>query len=172
MPEIVTPRRRARVMDLARPDPQDGQVARVDGRGILYLLDPPDVVRRKIARAVTDSDVGRRRRAGPDRGCQARGHQPARHPRRRAADPGGRRLPTYGALKAAVTDAVVADARAAAEDVRRAGRRPRARRPRLRARRGALPRGDRAGPGRRPDGDRPGVTRDVMRNGCPDGQVV
>ena len=73
--------------------------------GVIRLLDPPDVVRRKVARAVTDSDTG------PDavrvRTGQARRHQPARHPRGRAAGrPTG--ITTYGALKSAVTEAVVA----------------------------------------------------------------
>ena len=40
-----------------RADPQDEQ-DRLDDAGAIRLLDPPDVVRRKVARAVTDSDVG------------------------------------------------------------------------------------------------------------------
>ena len=57
VPEIVTPPVGARVMDLARPDQKMGK-SHADGAGIIYLLDPPDVVRRKVARAVTDSDTG------------------------------------------------------------------------------------------------------------------
>ncbi len=105
VPEIVTPPAGARVMNLADPTTKMGK-SHHDGSGIIYLLDAPDVVRRKIARAVTDSDTGatvvRRDRtnkpgvtnlldiltacAGP-----------------RAADG----ISTYGALKAAVTDAVI-----------------------------------------------------------------
>ena len=71
----------------------------------MFLLDPPDVVRRKIARAVTDSEAG-----------------PAAVRRDRDSKPGVTNLldvleacggsadgiTTYGALKKAVTDAVVA----------------------------------------------------------------
>jgi tryptophanyl-tRNA synthetase len=74
--------------------------------GSIALLDPPDVVRRKVARAVTDSDTG-----------------PGAVRSDRAAKPGVSNLleiltacggsaegiTTYGGLKAAVTDAVVAE---------------------------------------------------------------
>lgn len=73
--------------------------------GAIRLLDPPDLVRRKVARAVTDSEIG-----------------PGAVRRDRAAKPGVTNLveilealggssvgiATYGALKQAVTDAVVA----------------------------------------------------------------
>ncbi len=76
-----------------------------DGGGSVYLLDPPDVVRRKVARAVTDSESGADAvRPAPDKpgvtnlldilaacGGSADG------------------VTTYGALKRAVTDAVVAE---------------------------------------------------------------
>jgi tryptophanyl-tRNA synthetase len=103
VPEVVTPTAGARVMDLA--DPTRKMSKSVAGAGSVLLLDPPDVVRRKVARAVTDSDTG----AGAVRAD-------------RAAKPGVTNLldvlvacggstegiSTYGALKAAVTDAVVA----------------------------------------------------------------
>jgi tryptophanyl-tRNA synthetase len=90
-------------MDLLDPTRKMSKSA--DAAGSVFLLDPPDVVRRKIARAVTDSD------AGAD----------AVRPDRRAK-PGVTNLldvleacggsadgvTTYGALKKAVTDAVVA----------------------------------------------------------------
>lgn len=57
VPEIVTPPVAARVMSLADPTTKMGK-SHEDGSGIVYLLDPPDVVRRKVARAVTDSDTG------------------------------------------------------------------------------------------------------------------
>jgi len=106
VPEIVTPPAGARVMDLARPGHKMGK-SHEGGAGIIYLLDPPDVVRRKVARAVTDSDTGPDAvRADPERkpgvtnlldilvAC--------------AGPEAAAGLTTYGALKAAVTDAVVA----------------------------------------------------------------
>ena len=92
-------------MNLADPTTKMGKSV-ADGAGIVYLLDPPDVVRRKVARAVTDSEPG------PD---AVRAD--------RAAKPGVTNLldvlvacggstdalSTYGALKRAVTDAVVAE---------------------------------------------------------------
>ena len=56
VPEIATPPAGARVMDLADPTRKMSKSA--DAAGSVFLLDPPDVVRRKIARAVTDSDTG------------------------------------------------------------------------------------------------------------------
>ena len=99
-------------MDAGRPDVEDGQVRRRRRRDSVYLLDPPDVVRRKVARAVTDSDTGpdavradrRPSRVSPT--C-SRSWRPA------AASADG--ITTYGALKAAVTDAVVAELEPIAE---------------------------------------------------------
>jgi tryptophanyl-tRNA synthetase len=104
VPEVSTPPAAARVMSLSDPATKMGKT-HDDPQGIIYLLDPPDVVRRKVARAVTDPDVGPRA-VRPDR----------------AAKPGvtnlleildacggsAAGLTTYGALKVAVTDAVVA----------------------------------------------------------------
>jgi tryptophanyl-tRNA synthetase len=103
VPEITTPPAGARVRDLA--DPTRKMSKSGEPAGVVRLLDPPDVVRRKIARAVTDSDTG------PDA------------VRAEAAKPGVSNLldilaacggsaegiTTYGALKRAVTDAVVAE---------------------------------------------------------------
>ena len=103
VPEATTPAVGARVMDLVDPTRKMSKSA--DAAGSVLLLDPPDVVRRKVARAVTDSEVG----AGAVRAD-------------RAAKPGVTNLlevlracggsaegiTTYGALKRAVTDAVVA----------------------------------------------------------------
>jgi len=103
VPEVTTPPVGARVMDLLDPTRKMSKSA--DSAGSVFLLDPPDVVRRKVARAVTDSDTGtdavrRDREAKPGVtnlldvleacGGSAEG------------------LTTYGALKKAVTDAVVA----------------------------------------------------------------
>jgi tryptophanyl-tRNA synthetase len=104
VPEVATPPAGARVMDLTDPTRKMSKSA--DAAGSIFLLDPPDVVRRKIARAVTDSETGQ---------TAVRSD--------RAAKPGITNLldilsacggsadgiTTYGALKAAVTDAVVAE---------------------------------------------------------------
>ena len=103
VPAIVTPPAGARVMDLAEPTRKMSKS--VAGPGGVLLLDPPDVVRRKVGRAVTDSDTG-----------------PAAVRVDRDGKPGVTNLldilaacggsadgiATYGALKAAVTEAVVA----------------------------------------------------------------
>ncbi len=103
VPRILTPPAGARVMDLA--DPTRKMSKSVHGPGSVLLLDPPDVVRRKVARAVTDSDIG-----------------PGAVRADRESKPGVTNLldilaacggtaegiATYGALKAAGTDAVVA----------------------------------------------------------------
>ncbi len=105
VPEVVTAADgTARVMDLQHPDRKMSKSA--DAAGSIHLLDPPDVVRRKVARAVTDSETG-----------------PGAVRADRAAKPGVTNLleilvacggsadglTTYGALKRAVTDAVVAE---------------------------------------------------------------
>ena len=103
VPSIVTPATGARVMDLA--DPTRKMSKSVAGPGSVLLLDPPDVVRRKVARAVTDSDTG------PD---AVRADREAKPGVTNLLDVlaacGGSAdgITTYGALKAAVTDAVVA----------------------------------------------------------------
>jgi tryptophanyl-tRNA synthetase len=105
VPEVVTATDgTARVMDLQHPQRKMSKSA--DAAGSIHLLDPPDVVRRKVSRAVTDSDTG-----------------PGAVRADRAAKPGVTNLleilvacggtadglTTYGALKRAVTDAVVAE---------------------------------------------------------------
>ncbi len=103
VPEIVTPPAGARVMDLADPLTKMGK-SHEDGRGIVYLLDPPDVVRRKVARAVTDSDTGPDA-VRPDRAAKPGVTNLLEVLAACGVDPAG--ITTYGALKAAVTDAVV-----------------------------------------------------------------
>jgi len=103
VPEVVTASDgTARVMDLLHPTRKMSKSA--DAAGSIHLLDPPDVVRRKVARAVTDSDTGADAvRRSPDKPgvtnlldiLEACG-----------GDADG--LTTYGALKQAVTEAVVA----------------------------------------------------------------
>ena len=110
VPEITVPAVGARVMDLQDPTTKMGKSHAVNGgAGIVYLLDEPDVVARKVARAVTDSDTGA---------------DAVRHDR--AAKPGVSNLldviaactgtgveeaaeaaPTYGMLKKQATEAVL-----------------------------------------------------------------
>ncbi|MCR1783591.1 tryptophan--tRNA ligase [Nocardioides carbamazepini] len=104
IPEITVPPAGARVMDLA--DPTRKMSKSGPEAGSITLLDPPEVVRRKVARSVTDSETG------PDAVRTDR-----------TAKPGVTNLidilvacggsadgiATYGALKTAVTDAVVAE---------------------------------------------------------------
>jgi tryptophanyl-tRNA synthetase len=104
VPEVTVPRAGARVMDLQDPTSKMSKSAAVDA-GVIRLLDPPDVVRRKVARAVTDSDTG------------ADAVRPAREDKPgvtnlldvlTACGGSAEGITTYGALKAAVTDAAVA----------------------------------------------------------------
>jgi tryptophanyl-tRNA synthetase len=103
VPELVTPAVGARVMSLSDPTSKMGKT-HDDDAGTIYVLDAPDAVRRKVMRAVTDSDVGT-----------------SAVRRDRAAKPGVTNLidllegcggsvdgiTAYGALKRAVADAVV-----------------------------------------------------------------
>ncbi len=104
VPEITVPAAGARVMRLDDPTRKMGK-SDGDTAGVVGLLDPPDVVRRKVARAVTDSDTG------PD----AVRADPAKPGVTNLLDVlaacGGSAdgITTYGALKRAVTDAVVAE---------------------------------------------------------------
>ncbi|MDX6372477.1 MAG: tryptophanyl-tRNA synthetase [Nocardioidaceae bacterium] len=103
VPEVVTASDgTARVMDLLHPDRKMSKSA--DAAGSVYLLDPPDVVRKKVARAVTDSEAGPAAvRRSPDKPgvtnlldiLEACGGSAAG-------------IDTYGALKRAVAGAVVA----------------------------------------------------------------
>jgi tryptophanyl-tRNA synthetase len=55
VPRAVTPPVAARVMDLQDPAVKMSKSSAPAAPGVLRLLDPPDVIRRKVARAVTDS---------------------------------------------------------------------------------------------------------------------
>jgi tryptophanyl-tRNA synthetase len=57
VPEITVPPAAARVRDLQDPARKMSKSDPV-GAGVVFLLDPPDVVARKVARAVTDCDTG------------------------------------------------------------------------------------------------------------------
>jgi tryptophanyl-tRNA synthetase len=104
VPEVRVPRSGARVMDLQDPAAKMSKSAANDA-GVIRLTDPPDVVRRKVARAVTDSDTG------PDAVRASRDDKPGvTNLLDILAACGGSAegITTYGALKAAVTEAVVA----------------------------------------------------------------
>jgi tryptophanyl-tRNA synthetase len=108
VPEITVPTAGARVRDLQDPTRKMSKSDAV-GAGVVFLLDPPALVARKVARAVTDSDTG------PD----AVRHEPATKPgvsnllEVLAACTGttpadaAAGISTYGALKKATADAVV-----------------------------------------------------------------
>ena len=106
VPEVRTPAAGARVMDLQDPTRKMSKSADGAGgdAGVIRLLDPPDVVRRKVARAVTDSDVG------PDAVRSAPDKPGVTNLLDILAACGGSSdgITTYGALKSAVTEAVVA----------------------------------------------------------------
>jgi tryptophanyl-tRNA synthetase len=55
VPRAVNPGVAERVMDLTDPTCKMGKSSTSEA-GLIYLLDPPDVVRRKVSRAVTDLD--------------------------------------------------------------------------------------------------------------------
>ena len=108
VPEVAVPAVGARVMDLADPTRKMSKSTTV-GAGVVRLLDGPDVVRRKVARAVTDSDTG------PDAVRHDREAKPGVSNLidigaaclRIGPDELAAQAPTYGALKKLVTDAVV-----------------------------------------------------------------
>jgi tryptophanyl-tRNA synthetase len=105
VPEVVTPPAGARVMDLQDPARKMSKSAAPGAdAGVIRLLDPPDVVRRKIARAVTDSDTG----PGAVRADEAKPGVTNLLDILAACGGSADGITTYGALKAAVTDAVVA----------------------------------------------------------------
>ncbi len=104
VPEVTVPTAGARVMDLQDPTSKMSKSTTLDA-GVIRLLDLPDVVRRKVARAVTDSDTG------PRAVRMSRSDKPGvTNLLDILAACGGSAegITTYGALKAAVTDAAVA----------------------------------------------------------------
>jgi tryptophanyl-tRNA synthetase len=54
VPKAVHPAATARVMDLSDPGAKMSKT-NASGAGVLFLLDPPEVLRRKVMRATTDS---------------------------------------------------------------------------------------------------------------------
>ncbi|MEU8242188.1 tryptophan--tRNA ligase [Actinoplanes missouriensis] len=101
LPGGVRPDAAARVMDLADPATKMGK-STAAGAGRIGLLDPPDVIRRTVARAVTD-EFAQVRRHPEQAGVTNLINILAACTGREPADP-----VSYGALKREVTDAVEA----------------------------------------------------------------
>lgn len=105
VPEIVLPAAGARVMDLQDPTTKMSKSA-TELAGVIRLLDEPDAIRRKVSRAVTDSDTG------PDAVRADRAQKPGVTNLLEiltACGGSAEAISSYGALKSAVTDAVVAE---------------------------------------------------------------
>jgi tryptophanyl-tRNA synthetase len=106
VPEAVHPPVASRLADLATPTAKMGKT-NASSAGVLFLLDPPDVLRRKIMRAVTDAgtEVVHDPQGKPGVSnlleiLEVCTGDPAEHIAERYAN--------YGALKADTADAVIA----------------------------------------------------------------
>ncbi|MEQ7125496.1 tryptophan--tRNA ligase [Actinopolymorpha sp. B11F2] len=108
VPELSRAVVAARVMDLAAPTTKMSKDAPEDSMGAIRLLDPPDVVRRKVMRAVTDA--GREVRYDVERQPGVANLLDILAACRGGTDPAGLAggYSSYGALKRDVADAVVA----------------------------------------------------------------
>jgi len=106
VPRAVLAPTATRVMDLADPTAKMGK-SDVDSRGAVRLLDPPDVVRRTVARAVTDSDGEVRYDPVTKPGVSNLLEILAACTDRAVGDIAGS-YARYGALKSDVADAVIA----------------------------------------------------------------
>jgi tryptophanyl-tRNA synthetase len=106
IPRAVLPQVAARLADLSDPGAKMGK-SNASSAGVLFLLDEPDVLRRKVMRAVTDTE--REVRYQPDTKAGVANLLDIL-----AACTGGRpddlagRFTSYGELKEAVADAVIA----------------------------------------------------------------
>ena len=103
VPEVAIPATGARVRSLTDPSRKMSK-SDADTQGTVYLLDPPDVVRRKVGRAVTDSDTG------PDAVRVDVERKPGVTNLLEiltACGGSADGIVTYGALKSATTDAIV-----------------------------------------------------------------
>ncbi|HET7474798.1 MAG TPA: tryptophan--tRNA ligase [Dermatophilaceae bacterium] len=107
VPELHRAPAAARVRDLQDPTAKMSKSAPDDAAGVIRLLDPPDLVRRKIARAVTDSQTAVRydpaAKPGVSNLLEILGACLGRPPAELAAG-----YAAYGRLKADVAEAVVA----------------------------------------------------------------
>ncbi|MBO0827709.1 MAG: tryptophan--tRNA ligase [Streptosporangiales bacterium] len=106
VPEVTLPRVAARLSDLQEPTRKMSKSDPDDAVGVIRLLDPPEVVRRKVARAVTDSEREVRYDPGARPGVANLLDLLAAF-----GDDGpealAERYASYGELKSDVTDAVV-----------------------------------------------------------------
>lgn len=108
VPRAVHPAVAARIMDLAEPGRKMGKT-NTSAAGVLFLLDPADVLRRKVMRAVTDTGTEvvyePEQRPGVANLLDVLGALTDRDPRVVAGEFRGT---GYGRLKQAVADAVIA----------------------------------------------------------------
>ncbi|GAA4433910.1 tryptophan--tRNA ligase [Actinokineospora soli] len=107
VPEAVTPPTAARVRDLTSPDRKMSKSTR-DAAGVVFVLDDPDLIRRKISRAVTDSldEVAYRPETQPGVANLLEIYAACT-----GTSPRDLTFPTYAALKSAVADAVIEELR-------------------------------------------------------------
>jgi len=107
VPELAPAELATRVADLANPSDKMNKSAPDDAPGVIRMLDAPDVVRRKLARAVTDSDRDVRydplMKPGVSNLLDILASAQGGDPRALAED-----FTSYGSLKSAVADVVVA----------------------------------------------------------------
>lgn len=105
VPKVVLPRVAARIMDLTDPTRKMGKT-NAGGAGVIFLLDRPDEIRRKISRAVTDSRnsvaYDRANQPGVSNLLAIASALTDTDPERLAGDFTG-----YGALKSGVADIVI-----------------------------------------------------------------
>lgn len=107
VPRLALPEAAARIRDLADPARKMAKSA-TDAAGVVFLLDPPDLVRRKISRAVTDT-LGQvayepETQPGVANLLEILAACTDVTPEQAAAG-----VPDYATLKGAVTDAVIAE---------------------------------------------------------------
>jgi tryptophanyl-tRNA synthetase len=105
VPRAVEPTVAARLMDLTDPTTKMGKTATSEA-GVIFLLDEPDTIRRKVRRAVTDPGTevsyDRYRRPGVANLLEILAAVDGGEPAARAAE-----FTSYGELKDAVAEAVV-----------------------------------------------------------------
>lgn len=105
VPELAAAALATRVCDLSEPATKMSKSAPDQAAGVIRMLDSPDVVRRKVARAVTDSDTDVRYDPLAKPGVSNLLDILAAISGSEPADVAGG-LMTYGALKSAVAEAI------------------------------------------------------------------
>src|SRR5205823_12714128 len=105
VPQAVLPVTGARVRDLAEPSRKMSKSAR-DSAGVVFVLDEPELIRRKVRRAVTDTHrspaYAPDERPGVSNLLEILGACTGKSPEQAAGEHA-----TYGALKEAVADTVI-----------------------------------------------------------------